>query len=161
MSPALPRIEALLTEHGAPYTRTEHAPTYTSDEAAAIRQASVRIGGKSLVIKLGKTFCVFVLSGGRKLHGRMIQRHCKVSRLRFATRAELLELTGLEPGCVPPFGPPIFDLPLYVDSSITANEHIAFNPGDHGVSITMTVADYLRIARPTEIFDFSVPRELP
>ena len=149
----LHRIEALLGD--TPHTRLIHAPTHTSQEAAAMRGVPLAIGGKSLVMKVGQSFAVFAISGARQLHGRKIQRHLKASRLRFARPEELLALTGLEPGCVPPFGYPIFDLPVYVDASIAANARIAFTPGDHGVSIIMAVSDYRRLANPTDIFDFS------
>ncbi|MGK0358352.1 MAG: Ala-tRNA(Pro) deacylase [Bradymonadia bacterium] len=152
MVTALARIEALLGE--TPHTRLAHLPTHTSQEAAAIRGVPLAIGGKSLVMKVGQSFAVFAVSGARQLHGRKIQRHLKVSRLRFARPEELLALTSLEPGCVPPFGHPIFDLPLYVDASIAANARIAFTPGDHGASIIMAVSDYLQLAAPTDIFDF-------
>lgn len=148
----LHRIEALLAH--TPHERLHHAPTHTSQEAAAIRGVPLAIGGKSLVMKVGQSFAVFAISGARQLHGRRVQRHLKVSRLRFARREELHALTGLVPGCVPPFGRPIFDLPLYVDASIAANERIAFTPGDHGASIIMPVPDYLQLADPTDIFDF-------
>lgn len=147
------RIVALLAD--TPYDRVEHPPTFTADEAAAARGLPVEWGGKSLVMKVGADFALFVLSGARKLAGRRIQRHFKASRLRFATREELFDLTSLEPGCVPPFGRPIFDLPLYLDQASADQDRIAFNPGDHGVSMMMQTADYLAVARPVEIFSFS------
>ena len=153
------RIEALLNGAGVAYQCLEHAPVFTSEEAAAARGVPLHIGGKSLVMKIGKRFCLLVVSGARKTQGRMIRRHLKAPRLRFATRDELTELTGLEPGCVPPFGHPIFDLPLYLDSSIAQNERIAFSAGDHRRSMILAVGDYLSVAGPEDIFDFSVARE--
>lgn len=149
----LDRILALLGE--APHRRLDHPPTFTSEEAAAARGLPQAIGGKSLVMKVGGAFALFALSGARTLEGRRIQRHFRASRLRFATRDELFALTGLAPGCVPPFGRPIFDLPLYLDAVSAAQPRIAFSPGDHRVSIVMDTADYLARARPAEIFDFS------
>ena len=149
----LERIEALLGE--TPYSRLSHAPTHTAEAAAEARGVPLEIGGKSLVMKVGHSFALFAISGARQLHGRRIQRHLKASRLRFARHEELWALTGLVPGCVPPFGRPIFDLPLYVDASLVANDRIAFSPGDHATSILMAVPDYLRHAAPTDIFDFA------
>ena len=78
-------------------------------------------------------------------------------RIRFATKEELHELTGLVPGCVPPFGEPILHLELYVDHSVLQNEKIAFNAASLTDSIIMQTEDYLKIARPTGVFDFSIP----
>ena len=64
-------------------------------------------------------------------------------------------MTGLVPGCVPPFGRPILDLDLYVDRSILENDRIAFNAGSLTDSMIMDREDYIRIAEPLEIFGFS------
>lgn len=147
------RIEALL--QGIDYSVAHHEATFTAEAAAAIRGTPLEIGGKSLVMKVGDRFAIFVLSGAAVLHGRKIQKHLRVRRLRFASREELLDLTGLTPGCVPPFGAPIFDLPLYVEPSITQNAQIAFNPGEHTCSMLMQTADYLRVAQPADVFCFT------
>ena len=64
------------------------------------------------------------------------------------------ELTGLEPGSVPPFGRPILDLDICVDNSICQNDRIAFNAGSLRDSIIMQTEDYLGIAG-AEIVDLS------
>ena len=65
-----------------------------------------------------------------------------------------MDLTGLVPGSVPPFGKPVLDLELYVDNSIVHNEKIAFNAGSLTNSIIMSTKDYLDVAHP-QIFPFS------
>ena len=73
---------------------------------------------------------------------------------RFVSPDELLRLTGLVPGSIPPFGKPLLPFEVFVDPSILDNERIAFNAGSLTDSIIMSVDDYLRIARP-EVFVFS------
>ena len=84
-----------------------------------------------------------------------IRKHLGASRFRFATAEELLELTGVVPGCVPPFGRPILPLDLYVDSSILENDRIAFNAGSLTDSMIMDRATWMEIARPADVFRFS------
>ncbi len=151
----LARIRTLLNAAGAPYREAHHGPTRTSQEAADARGESIRIGGKAIVAKVDKSFRLFVLSAALGLNSRAICRHLGAQRFRFATRDELLELTGLVPGCVPPFGRPILDLDLYVDRSILENDRIAFNAGSLTDSMIMDREDYIRIAEPLEIFEFS------
>ena len=98
---------------------------------------------------------LFVLSAARRTDNRPMRHHLGVQKLRFARREELLTHTGLEPGCVPPFGHPLFNLPVYVDASLAAGEEIAFTAADHRLSIRMAMGDYLAVARPAGIFDFS------
>ena len=74
--------------------------------------------------------------------------------LRFATADELMDLTGLVPGSVPPFGEPVLPFPLFVDESIEANDRIAFNAGSLTDSVVLSTVDSLRVAGG-EIFRFS------
>jgi Ala-tRNA(Pro) deacylase len=151
----LEAIRQLLRAHGAEFREVHHPPTRTSEEAAAARGETTRIGGKAIVAKVDKTFHVFVISAARQLHSAAIRKRLGASRFRFATAAELRELTGLVPGCVPPFGRPILPLDLYVDDSILENERIAFNAGSLTDSIIMDRKTWQEIARPVEVFRFS------
>lgn len=152
------RITTLLRAHSAPFTTIEHEHAETSEEVAAARGTPLHIGGKSLVLKLGSSgdrFAVFAVSGARRTQSRLIRAALGVKRMRFATHDELLQLTGLTPGCVPPFGRPVFELQLYVDQSIADNDEIAFSAGLHTASFRMATADYLRAAKPDRVFAFS------
>ena len=94
-------ILTMLDDHEVAYRHLEHAPTRTSEESAAARGESVRIGGKALVIRTGDVFRLFVLSAARKLDSAAIRREFSTRHARFATPEELLDLTGLVPGSVP------------------------------------------------------------
>jgi prolyl-tRNA editing enzyme YbaK/EbsC (Cys-tRNA(Pro) deacylase) len=148
-------IHALLDGHGIPYREVRHEPTRTSAESAAARGEPMEIGGKALVVKVDDTFAVFVLSAVRELSSRGIRRGLGARRTRFASRAELHAMTGLVPGCVPPFGRPILPFDLYVDPSIVANDRIAFNAASLTHSIVLDRADWQRVANPTGVFAFS------
>ncbi len=72
----------------------------------------------------------------------------------YPTAQELLDPTGPVPGSLPPFGKPITPFALFVDSSVTEKERIAFNAGSLTDSSVMQVADYLKVAEP-QIIDFA------
>ena len=144
----------LLTREGVAYRTLHHGPTFTSDQSARARGEDVRIGGKALVMKVGEDFRLFVLSAAGKIDSSPIKAHFNVKKSRFASPEELLRLTGLVPGSIPPFGKPLLPFAVFVDPSILDNERIAFNAGSLTDSIIMSVDDYLRIARPT-VFAFS------
>ena len=72
---------------------------------------------------------------------------CKTTR--FATEAEVLEVTGCVPGAVPPFGS-LWGLQTFVDSSLKEQgDSINFNSGLRTASIRMGTADYLRVEKAT------------
>ena len=142
----LAAVRKLLDGAGAGYRLVSHEPTRTSEESARARGEDIRVGGKALLLKVGDTFRLFVLSAARKLDSAAIKNEFQVAKTRFATPEELRDLTGLVPGAVPPFGRPVLPFDLYVDDSIFENEKIAFNAGTLTDSIIMSVADYQRIA---------------
>lgn len=151
------RIIALLVDAGVPWERLEHEHAATAEAAAAMRKTPLHIGGKSLLMKLdrGIGLALLVVPGSRRVDNRALRQHLGLRRYRFATREELLALTGLTPGCVPPFGRPVFDAPLYVDARLAAESEVAFSLGRHTASARMATRDWLAAARPTDIFDFS------
>src|SRR5262249_20334000 len=122
-------------------------PVYTSEQAAAVRGTSLASGAKALVIKAGDQFVLFVLPADRKLDSRKAREHLGVKSLRFASREEVEQLTGLQPGSIPPFGS-LFGLPTYCDGALADNASINFNAGDHCISIQMAYSDYLAVEQP-------------
>jgi Ala-tRNA(Pro) deacylase len=150
----LEQIRAWLADQGIRFREVHHPPTRTSEESALARGEELRIGGKALLIKVDSAFRLFILSADRKLDSAAIKQHFGAKKTRFATPEELMELTGLVPGSVPPFGEPILPFPLYVDPSVLENERIAFNAGSLTDSVIMAVSDYRRLAKP-EIVQFA------
>jgi Ala-tRNA(Pro) deacylase len=142
------RLRDWLTQGGVPFTVLQHEPVFTSEQAAAVRGTSLASGAKALVVKAGDRFLMLVLPADRKLDSRKARDVLGVKALRFASREEVLELTGLQPGSIPPFGS-LFGLPTYCDPALAENPSITFNAGDHTISLQMTYADYAAAERPT------------
>ena len=142
------KIKKWLNSQNITFQEVHHEPTPTSEEAARARGVDLSLGGKALVLKIDDTFGIFVLSASKKLDSGALKKYFRAKKIRFASREELMELTGLVPGSVPPFGKPMLARDLYVDQSIVDNEIIAFNAGSLTDSIIMSVKDYLEISKP-------------
>jgi len=141
------RVEALLRGRGVSFDVLRHEPVYTSEAAAAVRRAPLCSGAKALVCKGDDAFVMFVLPADRKLASKQVRRLRGWRKLRFATRDEVADLTGLAPGSIPPFGS-LFDLPTLCDTRLGDNETINFNAGDHCISVSMRACDYLQVEQP-------------
>ena len=148
------KIKEWLASQSIEFIEVHHKPTKTSEEAAEARGIDLSTGGKALVLKIDDFFILCVLSASKKLDSNALKKYFGAKKLRFADEAELMEITGLVPGSVPPFGKSLINLDLFVDNSIVNNEQIAFNAGSLTDSIIMSVQDYLKVANPT-IMDFS------
>ena len=146
--PVCENIRGLLEAHGVSFRHVAHKPTLTAEESACARGENLAVGGKALLIKADARFVVAVISAARKLDTKKLRRALGAGNIRFATSDELLALTGLSKGCLPPFGAPLFDLELVADRSVVANDRIAFNAGSLTNSIIMDIDDWQRLARP-------------
>lgn len=141
------RIEKWLRKQGVKFDVLRHAPVFTSAEAAQVRGTTLSSGAKALVCKADEAFVMFVLPADRRLASKQARKFGAWKSIRFATREEVLELTGLEPGSIPPFGS-LFGLATFVDRRLAENATINFNAGDHAISISMTHADYIQAESP-------------
>jgi Ala-tRNA(Pro) deacylase len=147
MSTVFERLSEKLSAAGVPFTVSRHAPVFTSEEAAAVRGVALSSGAKALIIKAGDEFLMLVVPADRKLDSKKARTCLGVKSLRFASREEVEQLTGLSPGSIPPFGS-LFNLPTRCDPDLGLNERINFNAGDHSISISMTYADYIAVESP-------------
>ena len=152
------RIREALSREGVDYREIAHAPTHTSEESARVRGESLAVGAKALLLKTDNSFRLFVLPADLKLDTKKIKQELKVKSTRFATSEELLELAGLVPGSVPPFGTPILPFELYGDTAIGSTEDkVAFNAGSLTLSIVMKASDWKAVAEPVQ-FSFAKAR---
>ena len=139
------RLEHWLTAEGARFRVLEHAPVFTSEEAATVRGTPLESGAKALVMLAADAPVHVVLPGSRRVDNAKVRAVLGTRTLRFATPEELLALTGCVPGAVPPFGN-LFGLPVLVDAALVARDEIAFNAGSNTTSIIMACADFLRLS---------------
>jgi Ala-tRNA(Pro) deacylase len=144
------RLQEMLQQSGVPFTVRRHEPVFTSEQAAAVRGTPLESGAKALIVKAGKRFVLLVLPADRKLDSRKAKEVLGVKALRFASKEEVLQLTGLEPGSIPPFGS-LFNLATYCDPGLSANPSINFNAGDHSISVHMIYTDFARVESPTMV----------
>ena len=141
------RIADLLRGHGIEFTVLRHEPVYTSQQAAAVRGTPLASGAKALLCRADGQTVLFVLPADRRLASRAVSRAKGWRKLRFLSREEVFEQTGLEPGAIPPFGS-LFGVPTLCDRRLADNESINFNAGDHSISVGLRYADYLRAENP-------------
>ena len=142
------RLAQWLREAGVAFDLVEHTPVHTSVEAALARGTRLEQGAKALVVRAEDRFVHCVLPAHLKVDNTALRAIVGARKLRFASRQELLQLTGCEPGAVPPFGN-LFGLPVLLDEALCANDRVAFNAGSTTMSITMRCADLVRVSGAT------------
>lgn len=130
-----------------------HEAVRTSEEAAKLRPGyTLQQGAKAIIIRAkipnqGKKFLMLVMPADQKFDSAKVKKLTGAKDLRFATEAEVEEITdGVKPGGVPPFGN-LFGLEVISDFTLYQNEKIIFNAGRTS-SIGILSADYKRIIAP-------------
>lgn len=147
------RIVALLRAEKCPFELLAHAAASTAAEAAEVRGTEPEEGTKAILFKYGDAFGIFAMSAERAIHSARIRQALGVQRTRFASAAELADMTGLAPGSVPPFGQPVLPFPLFADPSVFERQSLVFTAGSRTRSIRLASALYRRVAEPT-VFAF-------
>ncbi len=158
-STILEQIRQLLTDNKASFREIHHEPTLTSQESAQARGEDLHTGGKALLMKCDGRYCLFVLPADQKVDSSAIRKELNLKKLRFANRSELEELTGLQPGAIPPFGEPILPFDLCVDQGIRENDRIAFNAGSHTELIQLEYRDFENLVNP-ELIQFTLKESI-
>lgn len=142
------KITSMLEERRIPYTKSEHEPVYTSEQAAEVRGVSLKTGVKALVCKTAENKIILILvRADKKADLDRVAKLEGTKRVSLASPEEVLRHTGCKIGSVPPFGHRK-ELKTYLDREILEEEQVNFNIGEHTKSIKMKSRDLLRVMKP-------------
>lgn len=147
-STVLERILKMLEQNKVEYRRIDHKEVMTSQEASDARGTKLEEGAKALVMVAEKKPIMVVLPAHLKADTKLLKETLGIKDLRMATPEEVMQITKVGIGAVPPFGN-LFNIPLYVDKKFEENEKMSFNAGSHTVSVEMRYKDFLKVVNPT------------
>ncbi len=165
---AFDAITTLFDASGATYRVYKHTACRSSAESMATREAlgiTDAIGAKALLCKLyfkgwEETFATIVLPGTHVLDKVKFKSQLGLKMFRFATAEELMDIAGVEYGCMPPFGSQVFPKvsKLYVSEALKDFPNVAFNAAYLEKSIVLPTEEYFRTINPDLVFDCSQPK---
>jgi Ala-tRNA(Pro) deacylase len=149
--PMLPKLRDYLDQHQVGYTHTVHPLAYTAREVAVAERIPSREVAKTVVFLSEQGYGMAILPADSVVDLEQLRMDLGLSRLRLATETELSDLfPGCELGAMPPFGN-LFDLPVYVDSRMAAEDLIVFNAGTHRDVVHMHYRDYEALVHPSVV----------
>jgi Ala-tRNA(Pro) deacylase len=95
-------LMALLDQLGIRYSRIDHPPVFTVEEADLHLKGAPGLGTKNLFLKTekGDHFLLLVVLEHKKVDLNRLGRQLGVGNLRFGSADKLREILGLEPGSV-------------------------------------------------------------
>ena len=146
---ALPKkLKECLTKNKARYKVSTHKEAFTSQEVAAAQHVPGKELAKVVVVKGGDDFVMAVLPASYSLILEKLKKLLKVKSVRLAKEKEMESLfPDCEVGAMPPFGN-LYNLTTYVDKSLSENESIVFEAGDHRHTLKMKYKDFDKLTQP-------------
>jgi Cys-tRNA(Pro) deacylase len=140
------KIKQILTSNQIEFEETEHEAVYTSHKAAqVIGLEAEEAGVKSLILKTKEGAFILVLNpGNKKVDTKKISQMEDTKSIYFASPEEVIKVTGIPIGSIPPFGHKT-KLKTYLNEELLDCEYLYFNPGSHTKTIKMPSKDLLRV----------------
>lgn len=149
------RLEAYLRENRVPFEVRHHPLAYTAQHVAQSEHVPGRLVVKVVVAKADGRFVMLALPAPYLVNLDKAAEALGVSAPQLASEDEFRDaFPDCDVGAMPPFGN-LYDLPLYVDRALTEDERIVFQACTHTDTISMSYADYARLAAPV-VADFAV-----
>ena len=145
------RVKEYLEEKQIPYTHCTHRLAYTAQEVAAAQHVPGREMAKTIVVKADDQFVLVILPAVLKIDMKALRDELPFKHLELASEKEFSRLfPDCEVGAMVPFGN-LYNLSVYVDQSLSADEEIVFNAGTHVDTIKMKYRDFERLVEPKKI----------
>jgi Ala-tRNA(Pro) deacylase len=146
--PILTKLKESLDANRVRYEVRSHRTAYTAQEVAAEEHIPGREMAKVVMVRDGGGYLMAVLPAPYHVALERLGKAAGGTGLCLATEAECARLfPGCEPGAMPPFGN-LYGISVWVDESLTRDDEIAFNAGNHEQTVHMKYADFARLVQP-------------
>ena len=149
-------LQSYLDEMGVHYRLSRHPVAYTAQDLAAMEHVPGRKVIKPVVVQADGQFVMCALPACYRVDLNELRSQLQAEDIRLADEAKLRELfPDCELGAEPPIGR-MYGMTTVMDESLVADDRVTFQAGTHQEAITMTLAEYRRLAQP-EMAHFGRP----
>jgi Ala-tRNA(Pro) deacylase len=150
--PATPQeLFAFFDKLGIAHSTVEHKPLFTVEDGRDVWHAIPGLHCKNLFLKDKKDkIWLVVMPGDKRAEIGRIEKEIGAGRLSFGKPELLLEVMGLTPGSVTPFGlinDNVRRITVVLDGAILKSEKVNFHPLHNAASTTIASADLLKFIK--------------
>ncbi len=137
----------ILRELDISYTKHEHPPVYTVEEAEQHWENITGAHCKNLFLrnKKGKNHYLVIAKSEKRVNLKALTSRLGEDRLSFASPERMLRYLGLEPGAVSPFGL-INDrenaVVVVIDRDLKEASHVNFHPNVNTATVGIAFTDF-------------------
>ncbi len=149
------KLEKYFRENGVGYRAMTHPVAYTAQEVAAAQKVPGQQIAKVVMVIADGRMAMLVMPASYRIDFPKLKRVLVAKETRLAREHEFADLfPDCDTGAMPPFGN-LYNVPVYVDQSLTQDPEIVFQAGSHRETMKIAYADYARLAQPT-VAEFAV-----
>lgn len=148
------RLQSFLDQLDATYRVSHHDSAYTAQELAMAEHIPGKQVIKPVIVQADGQFVMCALPACYRVDLEELKQQIPARQVSLVDEAKLPDVfPDCELGAEPPVGR-IYGLVTLMDESLTADDHVTFQAGTHHDSVTMSLAEYRRVAQP-EIAHFA------
>ena len=141
-------LKSLLDEKGFRYQWSMHADVFSAQALAAREHVPGHQVVKPVLVSADGEFVLCALPASYKIDLGELRQQLQCEEVQLADENALQEIfRDCELGAAPPIGR-LYGLPTLMDESLFADDRVTFQAGTHTDAVTMTLADYRRVAQP-------------
>lgn len=142
------RLEKVLRAQKVQFSVSKHAEVYSAQRLAGLLHIPGQQLAKVVIVKADGELIMVVLPAPYRLDLAKVKKVLKAKNVQLAREEEFADVfPDCEVGAMPPFGN-LYDLAVYVDSTLTTQPEISFPVGSHREIMQVAYAGYERTAQP-------------
>ncbi len=142
------KLREFLDANKIQYVSISHSAAFTAQGIAALTHIPGRELAKTVIVNLDGALAMVVLPASLHVDLDLLRTTVGANDARIAAEKDFQNcFPGCEVGAMPPFGN-LYDMPVYVDETLTRDDEIAFNAGSHYELIRMAYDDFERLVKP-------------
>ena len=145
------KLKEFLDSHQVKYISMTHSPAFTSQEIAAIAHVSGKQLAKTVIVKIDGKLAMVVIPAQDQVNFAKLREATGNTNVDLASETEFKDkFAGCEVGAMPPFGN-LYDMPVFVSSQLSRQDHIVFNAGSHSELMQLNYGDFERLVKPKAV----------
>jgi Ala-tRNA(Pro) deacylase len=152
--PVAKKLKAFLDKSKVGYHVLKHHERFTASEIAQALHVPGQDLAKVVMIQLDGRLVMAVLPANHRVNLAAFAESAGGELAVLATEQEFKDtFPDCEVGAMPPFGN-LYGVDVFVDESLTADEQIVFEGGNHHEAVKLAYADFAGLVQPT-VADFA------
>ena len=150
------QLQSVLDQMGVNYRVSHHPTAYSAQMLAEAEHVPGRKVIKPVVVQADGEFVMCALPASYRVDMEELKDQLQAREVKLVEEPRLCELfPDCEMGAEPPIGR-LYGMTTLMDESLVADDRVTFQAGTHEEAVTMSLAEYRRVALP-EIAHFGRP----